>query len=211
MQFQRSEGEKKYWGHDYGEFHLGNMALMTREAQDLMTEASWHEQAWRQRHAREEVKEPVLLLPGESATDKNPWADPYAPFGPGRDVLGQNGTGKIDAFSDSANYMDLITYAVAEPDIPCDERIEEILELSVRYSEDVDAMIPQLTLEQLNAITGILQFEGGIELTQLQLAPPGRRQTRHLGRIYRRNRKRIRHQQPTRRSAGSRKNQRHLH
>ncbi|HSW37567.1 MAG TPA: hypothetical protein VLG37_04350 [Candidatus Saccharimonadales bacterium] len=115
-------GELDYDPHDYGDYHLANMALLPREVQDLITEAADCELDWRLRYQAGEVQSYILLLPGEQRHD----IDPYA-SGKGSDRH-SDGISKIDDLTDTRRYLPLITYVVASPEETTEERVASLVQ-----------------------------------------------------------------------------------
>jgi hypothetical protein len=100
------DGTPEYNGHDYADYHTGDLLLFPRELQDMVSVAAGHELAWRQRQQAGEVNEDQLYLPG----DQRKVADPFSSGFRGYNGY-TNGITKIDNLTDTAEYFDLLIYA----------------------------------------------------------------------------------------------------
>ncbi len=112
------KGVTTWNSHDYAAKHLGNSALYPREIQDLITEATIHEQARRKQYHAGEVNDKVLYLSVFEEGKENPYAS-YA-RGSGWHT---DGITEIDHLTDADNYMDLLAYLVDEPQTAAEDRL----------------------------------------------------------------------------------------
>lgn len=122
MMLQGKTGSHELYAnfHDAGDYHLGNFATFPREVQDITTETTVHEQAWRRKFHKGEVPHKFLLLSGEHEHDDDPWGSKLR----GGSGLGQTGVNKLDDISGVDSYMPMLAYLVDHPEQDCQQRLE---------------------------------------------------------------------------------------
>ncbi|HSW65921.1 MAG TPA: hypothetical protein VLI54_02180 [Bacillota bacterium] len=94
------QGGKKYFSHDYADYHTANMLLMPRELQDLMSTGAHYEESWRAGFLAEENPR----IRGDNGRE-----DPFASGFRG-DNGHTDGITKLDNISDSHSYLPLLNY-----------------------------------------------------------------------------------------------------
>ncbi len=134
-------GEFEYSDHDSSEFHLGNMALLPREVQDIITEAATYELNWQRKYQAGEVHDNRLFLAGEDMDDEDPFASGFR-----WSKRHSDGIAKIDSITDEPAYMNLLVHIVAEKSVSCADRMAALranidaLDVHVADSREVRAI-----------------------------------------------------------------------
>jgi plastocyanin len=114
------DGEPQYNSHDYGDYHLGNLALFPREIQDIISKAAGIEINWRKARGPD-----AILRPSNAGRDER---DPFAGGLRGESYY-TSGIDKIDNMTDIPGYFELLNYAMhGEGDKAPQERLATLVD-----------------------------------------------------------------------------------
>jgi len=111
---KRADGRIVISRHDHNSNHPVNFMLYPFEMREIYNEVADHEVAQRERFLEGEGDK-VLLLLGEKIDVSGGVEDP-----------GRTGIAKIDSYSASGSYVELLTYLIREPGLDVEERLKII-------------------------------------------------------------------------------------